>query len=267
MNNTVTQHQSFAVPADFVGKKVLVTGGTKGIGAAVAQRFAEAGADVVVAARTPVDDPPAGRFVRADLATPEGAKALAEQTLELLGGVDVLVDNVGSHSYVPEGALALTDEDWLRDLNSNLLSAVRLDRALLPSMVEQGSGVVVHVTSGEARLPQSASLAYGAAKAAANAYSKGLSKEVARHGVRVNAVEPGFIETPASRAQIEEMARGAGGDPDAALQQLVDAFGIPLGRAGQPEDVAEFVAFLASERARYVTGGRYAVDGGAVPTV
>ena len=267
MNNTATQRRDSVVPADFVGKKVLVTGGTKGIGAAVVRRFAEAGADVVVAARTPVDEVPAGRFVQADLATPEGVEALAERTLDLLGGIDVLVDNVGSRSYAPDGALALTDEDWTGDLNANLLSTVRLDRALLPSMVERGSGVVVHITSGDARLPQPASLAYAAAKAAVNAYSKGLAGEVARHGIRVNAVEAGLIETPASRAQLEEMAPGAGGDPDAALQQLADAIGVPLGRAGQPEDVAELVAFLASDRARYTTGSRYAVDGGAIPTV
>ena len=267
MNNTATQQRDFVVPADFVGKRVLVTGGTKGIGAAVARRFAGAGADVVVAARTPVDDPPAGRFVQADLATPEGVEALAVRALELLGGIDVLVDNAGSHSYFPDGALTITDEAWLRELDANLLSSVRLDRALLPSMVEQQSGVVVHVTSAEARLPQPASLAYGAAKAATTAYSKGLSGEMARHGIRVNAVEPGLIETPASTSQLEEMAPGAGGDPDAARQQLVDAIGVPLGRAGQPEDVAELVAFLASEGARYITGGRYAVDGGATPTI
>lgn len=267
MNDTATQQRDSVVPADFDGKKVLVTGGTKGIGAAIARRFAGAGADVVVAARTPVEDLPAGRFVQADLATPEGAEGLAEEVLELLGGIDVLVDNAGSMSYAPEGALALTDEDWQRDLNINLLSVVRLDRALLPAMIERGSGVVVHVTSGEARLPQPASLAYAAAKAAATAYSKGLSNEAARHGIRVNAVEPGLVDTPASRAQIEEMVPGNEGDPDAALRQLVDTLGIPLGRAGQPEDVAELVAFLASDRARYVTGSRYAVDGGATPTI
>ena len=267
MNNTATQQRDSVVPAEFVGKRVLVTGGTKGIGAAVARRLAEAGADVVIAARTPVDDPPAGRFVQADLATPEGTKKLAEEALELLGGIDVLVDNAGSMSHAPEGALALTDEDWQSDLNSNLLSVVRVDRALIPAMIEQGGGVIVHVSSGEARLPQPASLAYAAAKAAESAYSKGLSKEVARHGIRVNAVEPGLIETPASRAQLEQMATGEGGDPGAALQQLVDSLGIPLGRVGQPEDVAEIVAFLASDRARYVTGSRYAVDGGATPTV
>ena len=267
MTTNATRQKGYTVPADFVGKRVLVTGGTKGIGAAVARRLAEAGADVVVAARTPVDDPPVGRFARADLATPEGAEGLAEEALGLLGGVDVLVDNAGSMSYAPEGALALTDEDWLRDLNANLLSAVRLDRVLLPAMIERGSGVIVHVASGEARLPQPASLAYAAAKAAEIAYSKGLAGEVARHGIRVNVVEPGLVDTPASRAQLEEMVPGAGGDPDAALRQLVDAIGIPLGRVGQPEDVAELVAFLASDRARYVTGSRYAVDGGSIPTV
>lgn len=267
MTTSAAQQNGPAVPADFVGKRVLVTGGTKGIGAAVARRLAEAGADVVVAARTPVDDPPAGRFVQADLAALEGAGRLAEEVLEILGGIDVLVDNAGSMSHAPEGALALTDEDWQRDLNTNLLSVVRLDRALLPAMIEQGSGVIVHVVSQEARLPLPASLAYAAAKAAQTTYSKGIAGEVARHGIRVNAVEPGLVDTPASRAQIGEMVPGEGGDPDADLRQLADTLGIPLGRAGQPEDVAEVVAFLASDRARYVTGSRYVVDGGAIPTV
>ncbi len=138
---------------DFHGKRVVVTGGTQGIGAAIARQFAEAGAKVVVAARTPVNGFGGAQFVQADVATPEGVLSLATTALEFLGGIDVIVNNAGSQSYVPAGVLAMTDDDWLRDLNTNLLSAVRLDRALLPSMIAQRSGVIIHITSGQARIP------------------------------------------------------------------------------------------------------------------
>jgi len=117
------------------GKRVVVTGGTQGIGAAIARQFSQAGAKVVVAARSSIDSLSGAQFAKADLATPEGVASLATTTLELLGGIDVIVNNAGSQSYVPAGVLSMTDDDWLQDLNINLLSAVRLDRALLPSMI------------------------------------------------------------------------------------------------------------------------------------
>jgi len=166
---------------DLHDKRVVVTGGTQGIGAAIARQFAEAGAKVVVAARTPVDGFPGARFVQADVATPEGVLTLATTALEFLGG-STFVNNAGSQSYVPAGVLAMTDDDWLRDLNTNLLSAVRLDRAMLPSMIAQRSGVIIHITSGQARLPGPNSLPYAAAKAATTVYSKGLSNEVGPTG-------------------------------------------------------------------------------------
>ena len=252
---------------DLAGRRVLVTGGTRGIGAATARRFAQAGADVLVAARTSVEDPPAGRFVEADVATPEGVAALAERTLELLGGIDVLVDNAGGQSLVPDGALATTDEDWQRDLNANLLSAVRLDRALLPSMIGQRSGAIVHVGSGAYRLPSPAALPYAAAKAALATYGKGLSKEVAPHGIRVNVVVPGFLMTDAAERTVEGMAREAGTDAETARGRLVDSLGIPMGRAGSGDDAARLIVFLASEAGAYLTGSRYVVDGGLIPTV
>ncbi|MEU8706359.1 SDR family oxidoreductase [Streptomyces sp. NPDC048565] len=255
-------------PADeFSGVRVLVTGGTKGIGAAVAVRFAEAGADVVVAARTPVEEPAAGRFVSADVATADGAARLADEATRLLGGIDVLVNNAGSQTYLPGGALEAADDDWYRDLDTNLMSAVRLDRALLPGMIAQNRGAIIHITSGQARLPGAASLPYAAAKAATTVYSKGLANEVGKHGIRVNTVVPGLIETSAVTRRLDRMAADGGGDTETARRQLIDRVGIPLGHPGRPADVAEVVAFLASDRAAFLTGSQYVVDGGSLPTV
>jgi NAD(P)-dependent dehydrogenase (short-subunit alcohol dehydrogenase family) len=249
------------------GVRVVVTGGTKGIGRAVAARFAGRGADVLVAARSaPQEDPP-GRLVLADLATARGVALLVGAVHDTLGGADVIVDNAGSQSYVPEGVLHIADSDWERDLQTNLMAAVRLDRALLPGMIERGFGVIVHVGSGQGRLPGPASLPYAAAKAALSTYSKGLANEVGRHGVRVNVVLPGLIETAAAAARIALMAEQMDGDEAAARQVLVERVGIPLGKPGAPEDVADLIEFLASDRSRYINGAQLAVDGGAFPTL
>ncbi|WP_329454635.1 oxidoreductase [Streptomyces sp. NBC_01497] len=265
--STTTAISAAAPDGEFAGVRVLVTGGTQGIGAAVAVRFAEAGADVVVAARTPVDEPPAGRFFAADIATADGAAALAAQVTRSLGGIDVLINNAGSQTYLPGGAREATDDDWYRDLDTNLMSAVRLDRALLPGMIARKRWVIIHVTSGQARLPGAASLPYAAAKAATTVYSKGLANEVGQHGIRVNTVVPGLIETPAVTRRLDRLTADSGQDADTARRQLIDRVGIPLGRPGRPVDVAEVVAFLASDRAAFLTGSQYVVDGGSIPTV
>jgi NAD(P)-dependent dehydrogenase (short-subunit alcohol dehydrogenase family) len=146
---------------------------------------------------------------------------------------------------------------------------VRLDRAFLPGMIERGSGVILHISSIQRRLPLfEATLAYAAAKAALSNYSKGLSKEVGPKGVRVNTIAPGFIQTTAATALIARIAEQAGTDQEGALQQLMASLvGIPIGRPGYPEEVAELVAFLASARAASIHGAEYTIDGGTVPTV
>lgn len=256
--------------AEFTGKRALVTGGTRGMGEAIVQRLRGSGATVVTAARsTPRDLLEPELFVEADLSITEGTEKVVSYVRHRLGAVDILVNNVGGSSAPSGGFAALTDDDWQQALNQNLLAAVRLDRALLPSMVAQGVGVIIHISSIQRRLPLfEATLAYAAAKAALTTYSKGLSKEVGPKGIRVVSVAPGFIQTTAATALIDRLATSAGTDANTAREQLMQSLGgIPLGRPGWPAEVAELVAFLASDRAASITGSEYVIDGGTIPTI
>ena len=160
---------------EFAGKRALVTGGTKGMGAAVVERLRASGATVVTTARSrPPDLLQPDLFVEADISTADGAEKVVGYIRDRLGGVDILVNNVGGSSAPGGGFAALTDAHWQDALNQNLLAAVRLDRGLLPSMLRQGSGVIIHISSIQRRLPLfEATLAYAAAKAALSNYSRG----------------------------------------------------------------------------------------------
>jgi NAD(P)-dependent dehydrogenase (short-subunit alcohol dehydrogenase family) len=255
---------------EFSGKRALVTGGTKGMGEAIVQRLRSSGATVVTTARSaPANLTEPDLFVRADLSIAHGAETVVRRVLDRLGGIDILVNNVGGSSAPGGGFAALTDDDWQAALNQNLLAAVRLDRGLLPSMLTQGSGVIIHISSIQRRLPLfEATLAYAAAKAALTNYSKGLSNEVGPKGIRVVSVAPGFIETSAATALIDRLAASSGTDAHTAREQLMKSLGgIPLGRPGWPAEVAELIAFLASDRAASITGSEYVIDGGTIPTV
>ncbi|WP_293678311.1 SDR family oxidoreductase [uncultured Phenylobacterium sp.] len=250
------------------GARALVTSGTRGAGAATVALFRELGARVLTVARSPAEGAPDPMFVEADLSTPEGCDAVARAARERLGGVDILVHMLGGSSAPPGGIAALGDDIWAREIDLNLMPAVRLDRALVPAMAAQGRGVVIHVTSIQHRMPlPEATTAYAAAKAALSTYSKSLSKEVAPKGVRVVRVAPGWIETEAAVALSDRLARDAGVDREGGRQIIMQSLGgIPLGRPAKPEEVANLVAFLASERAASITGAEYLIDGGTVPT-
>ncbi|WP_285424763.1 SDR family oxidoreductase [Pseudomonas sp. efr-133-TYG-103a] len=250
------------------GKRILVTGGTKGVGQAVVKLFTEQGARVLTSARQPTPELPDEMFVTADLSTLEGCDALVAATRQRLGGVDVIIHVLGGSSAPGGGFAALDEEQWQRELALNLLPAVRLDRALLPDMLQRKEGVVIHVTSIQSRLPlPESTTAYAAAKAALSTYSKSLSKEVSPKGIRVVRVSPGWIETEASVAFAQRLADQAGTDYEGGKRLVMDAIGgIPLGRPSTPMEVAQLIAFLASPYASSITGSEFVIDGGTVPT-
>lgn len=251
------------------GKRALVTGGSKGIGKAVVEALHSAGATVIFTARSRPDDVAEGqRFVQADVATAEGAQKVVAAAKRELGGVDIVVHLVGGSSAPAGGFKVLDDVEWQKAIDQNLMAAVRIDRGLLPGMIDQGSGVVIHVTSIQRRLPlPEATIAYAAAKSALANYSKALSKEVSPKGVRVVQVAPGWVRTDGAQGLIEEIASKSGTDEEGAKKIIMDSLGgIPIGRPAEPKEVADLIAFLASPRAASITGTEYVIDGGTVPT-
>ncbi|SHN42471.1 SDR family oxidoreductase [Chitinophaga sp. CF418] len=262
--------QQFNFNDELRGKIALVTGGTKGTGKAIADRLLQAGATVIITARNqPENANDKLHFISADLSTAEGAQRVLNEVLNRFSRLDILVNNLGGSETPGGGFKALTDQDWINTLQANLLAPVRLDRGFLPGMIERGAGVIIHIASIQGKLPlYDSTLPYAAAKAGLINYSKGLSNEVSPKGVRVLTVSPGWIMTTAATRMMERIAESSNISVEQATQNVVDALsGIPIGRPAKPEEVAEFVGFLVSPRAGYLTGTEYVIDGGTIPTI
>ncbi len=254
---------------DLQGKRALVTGGTKGIGKAIADQLAEAGAQVIISARNKPDYNTPHHFIAADLTSPEDVTKLTEAINEKFGGIDILINNVGGLTTPGGGFSTLTDEHWENDLQLNLLAAIRLDRTLLPTMLEQKSGGIIHISSVAGRQSLwNLNMAYAVSKAALNSYSKTLATELASKGVRVLTVSPGATKTPPMEKFISDYAASTGISVEDAFGQLMSQVGgIPMGRMAEPSEVASLVRFLVSPGAAYLTGANYAIDGGSLPVV
>ena len=258
-----------ASAGDLQGRRALVTGGTGDTGSVIAEHLRHQGAEVWTTARSlPSGHPDPHHFTAADLSTAEGTDTVAAH-IARAGGLDILVHVLGGSDTPAGGFATIDDEHWHGELQRNLLAAVRLDRALIPAMIQAGRGAVVHISSIQRKMPlPNGTLAYAAAKAALSTYSKSLSKEVTPKGIRVVRVAPGWVETKAAVALAERLAVEAGTDYEGGKQIIMQRLGgIPVGRPATPTEVADLIAFLVSPRAGSITGVEYVIDGGTIPTV
>jgi NAD(P)-dependent dehydrogenase (short-subunit alcohol dehydrogenase family) len=255
------------------GKTAVVTGASKGIGLAITHALADAGAHVVAGARRSsaelkeLEDNGKATFVAVDLTTPDAPQALVEAALKL-GGVDILINNAGAALPRPGGFVSITDDDWYASLTLGLMAAVRTTRAAVAPMMQQGHGAIVTVGSVNAFLPDPALLDYCATKAALTNFSKGLSKELGPKGIRVNTVSPGPVTTGlwfGDNGVASTLSTASGQSPQDIADSAVA--GTPLGRFSTPQEVADLVVFLASDRAANITGSDMTIDGGMITTV
>jgi 3-oxoacyl-[acyl-carrier protein] reductase len=250
----------------------LVTGSTSGIGLETARLLAEEGARVVVTGRDPERVEQARKEASAafgaayDLSQPSAPEDLVEEATRAVGPVECLVNNVGEAYQA--GFEELTDEQWNAMWQLNVMSYVRCIRAVLPGMKEAGAGVIVNVSSTAGKRPSTGMPNYSVTKAAVLSLSRLVADLYAKNGIRCNAVTPGPTATPAWLAEGGLADQQAARSSNARLQ-VIEAVGKgrPLGRLAEPEEIASVIAFLCSERASYVTGSAWSVDGGTVPII
>jgi len=255
-------------------KVALVTGASKGIGLAITCALAKEGVRVVAGARE--FDAPMLQFadsaqvqpVAVDLSTEDGPAHLVEEAVRVFGGIDLLVNNVGAVRPRTEGFLSVTDEDWAWALSINFLAAVRTTRAALPHLLKGDASTIVTVCSVNAKLPDPLVIDYSAAKAALLNFNKSLSKELGPKGVRVNTVSPGPVSTGlwlGEHGVAATVAAATGGRPESIAGKA--ATESATARFTRPEEVADLVLMLASDRTGNVTGTDFVIDGGLISTM
>jgi NAD(P)-dependent dehydrogenase (short-subunit alcohol dehydrogenase family) len=247
------------------GKVALITGGNSGIGRATAALFAEEGAAVVLTGRNQErgeqvaqaisDAGGTAMFIRADVRVAEDCRRAVEQTLERFGRIDVLFNNAGV--YYPKTVPECTEEEWDETIDSSLKGAFLMSKYALPSMIERGSGSIIHNSSGWGILGGDRAAAYCAAKGGLVVMAKAMAIDHGRDGIRVNCVCPGDTETP----MLTDDADKRGMEWEDYVASGSDR---PLGRIGAAEEIARAVLFLASDDSSYVTGEALVVDGGGI---
>ncbi len=241
------------------GKVCVVTGGTRGIGAAVARSLAAEGARVFTVSRTGAD-------LDLDVTDPGAADRIVAECGERLGPVDVLVNNAGTSEVKPLDAL--TEEDWQRQWELHVMAPMRLMRALAPDMAERGGGRIVNVCSSSGKRPSLTNAAYSVTKAAQLSLSRTFADAYASDGVLVNAVAPGPVDTGLWLAD-GGLADQVAAAKDISREQALEAQAakVPLGRFGTEDEVAAIVVVLCSAAAANVVGAAWSVDGGTVPVI
>jgi 3-oxoacyl-[acyl-carrier protein] reductase len=254
------------------GRIAVVTGGSQGIGREIALTLAREGADVAIAARRqPGLDAVAGEIkalgrdvlaVSADVATAEGVEELVSSVIERFGRVDILINNAGKGG--PKPFLDLTDDEWHASIELNLMSAVRMARACIPHMRTNGFGRIVNIASRVGREPDAYFAPYGASKAALINFSKTLANAFSGEGILTNCIVPGLIHSEAVDQAAEASAKATGKTVDEVFAATLAKRPIPVGRLGEPRDVAGLVALLVSEHGSWITGSCFTVDGGIV---
>ena len=253
------------------GKVCVVTGASRGIGLEVGRSLCAEGAQVLFVGRDPdalvqAAEGCGGEYLAGDITEPELAERIVATCAEQMGGIDVLVNNAGtSYARALEG---LTDDDWRGQYELNVLAPMRLMRAAAPRMAARGGGRIVNVCSSAGKRPSLTNPAYSVTKAAQLSLSRVFADAYARSNVLINAVTPGPVDSElwlAPGGMAEQLARQRGVTPEEALAQQREK--VPIGRYGQPDEVADVIVFLCSDRASNVTGAAWSVDGGQVPVI